>query len=118
MSGASAVTQADTQAAQDQRKENKMDHDRAVVFLVGCAVGTGITAFLLTSKSARRSAEFLRATAEDGAQLVKDRTGDLSDAVTNGVAGSIKTVRHQAENLKAAVDAGKQAYREALEATP
>jgi hypothetical protein len=95
-----------------------MDQDRTVVFLVGCAVGTGITAFLMTSKSAQKSVKFLRGKAEEGAKIVKDRANDLSDAVTNGVAGGMKTVRYQAENLSAAVEAGKQAYREATEATP
>ena len=102
----------------DQGKKEKMDNRQGLGFILGCAVGAGVTAFLLTSKQGRESVRYLRGKADEGARFVKDRAGDVSDAVTDRVAGGIKTVRHQAENLGAAVDAGMQAFRDAEKATP
>jgi len=102
----------------DQRKKEEMDDHQGLGFILGCAVGAGVTAFLLTSKSGRESVRYVRGKADEGARFVKDRAGDFTDAVTNGVAGGIKTVRHQTENLGAAVDAGRQAFRDAERATP
>ena len=102
----------------DQRKKEEMDNRQGLGFILGCAVGAGVTAFLLTSKPGRESVRYVRGKADEGARFVKDRAGDIRDAVTNGVAGGIKTVRHQTENLDAAVDAGMQAFRDAEQATP
>ena len=99
-------------------KDCEMDNSQGLGFLLGCAVGAGVTAFLLTSKSGRKSIRYIRGKAEEGVKIVNDRAGHLGDTVTNGVAGGIKTVRHQTENLSAAINAGKQAYRDAQEATP
>src|ERR1700756_4945710 len=101
----------------NQRKKEDMDNREGLGFILGCAVGAGVTAFLLTSRPGRESVRFLREKADEGAKFVKDRAGDLSDAVTNGVAGGMKTARHQTENLVAAVDAGIQAFSDADKAT-
>jgi hypothetical protein len=102
----------------DRRKKEGMDNRQGLGFILGCAAGAGVTAFLLSSKRGRDSARYVRGKADEGARLVKDRAIDLRDAVTNGVAGGVKTVRHQTENLGAAVDAGMQAFRDAEQATP
>ena len=88
-----------------------------VCFGLGCAVGT-VAALLLTSKSGRETMKYLRGKVDEGTKNVKQRVDDLSDAVTNPVVRGIKAVRDQTENLGAAVEAGKQAYRVAQEATP
>ena len=95
-----------------------MDNRQGLEFILGCAVGAGVTAFLLTSKPGRGSVRYVREKADEGAKFVKDRVGDLSDAVTNGVAGGMKSVRHQTEDFGAAIDAGMQAFRDAEQATP
>ena len=95
-----------------------MDNNRGLLFFgIGCAAGIA-GALLLTSKSGRETVAYLRGRVEEGTQTVTERVDDLSHAVTTAAERGKKAVRHQTENLRAAVDAGKQAYRAAQEATP
>ncbi len=95
-----------------------MDNNRGLLlFGVGCAVGI-VGALLLTSKSGRGTVTYLRTKADEGTKNVKESVDNLSHAVTNAAERGKKAVRYQAENISAAVDAGKQAYRAAQETTP
>jgi gas vesicle protein len=95
-----------------------MDNDRGLLcFCIGCAAGV-VGAFLLTSKSGRETVKYLRGKADEETENVKQSVDNLSHAVTNAAERGIKAVRHQTENLGAAVEAGKQAYRAAQETTP
>ena len=95
-----------------------MDNNRGLLlFSVGCAAGIA-GALLWTSKSGRETVAYLRGKAEDGTQTVKDSVNNLSHTVTNAAERGKKAVRHQTENLSAAVEAGKQAYKTAQETTP
>jgi len=95
-----------------------MDNDRGLLlFGVGCAAGI-VGALLLTSKSGRETAAYLRGKADEGTKNVKESVDNLSHAVTNAAERGKKAVRYQTENISAAVDAGKQAYRAAQETTP
>ena len=86
-------------------------------FCLGCAVGT-VAAVLFTPKSGRETMEYLRRKADEGTDYVKQRVDDVRDAVTDAAERGKKAVRYQTENLGAAVEAGKQAYRTAQETTP
>ena len=95
-----------------------MDNDRGLLlFGVGCAAGI-LGALLLTSKSGRETVASLRGKADEGTKYVKESVDNLSHAVTNAAERGKNAVRYQAENISAAVDAGKQAYRAAQETTP
>ncbi len=95
-----------------------MDNNRGLLFFcIGCATGM-VGAFLLTSKSGRETVKYLRGKADEGTENVKQSVDNLSHAVTNAAERGIKAVRHQTENLGAAVEAGKQAYRAAQKTTP
>jgi gas vesicle protein len=95
-----------------------MDNNRGLLFFcIGCATGM-VGAFLLTSKSGCETVKYLRGKADEGTENVKQSVDNLSHAVTNTAERGIKAVRHQTENLRAAVEAGKQAYRAAQETTP
>jgi gas vesicle protein len=95
-----------------------MDNNHGLLyFCVGCTAGV-VAALLLTPKSGRETVEYLREKADEGTRNVKQSVDNLSHAVTNATARGMKAVRYQAENVGAAVDAGKQAYRAAQESTP
>ena len=95
-----------------------MEKNREVFcFCLGCTVGA-VAAVLLTPKSGRETVEYLRRKADDGTDYVKQRVGDASDAVTDVTERGKRAVRFQMENLAAAAEAGKQAYKTAQETTP
>ena len=87
------------------------------MFGLGCAAGIA-AAFMLKSKSGQKTVRYLRSKADEGAKTVKDSVGSLSDAVTGAAARGIKTAKYQAENVGAALDAGKKAFKNAQEMTP
>ena len=95
-----------------------MDNNRGVLFFgMGCAVGVA-AALIFSSKSGREAVEYLRNKADEGTQNLKDGVDKLSDAVTNAATRGMKTVKYQKENLEAAVEAGKKAFKNAQEMTP
>ena len=78
---------------------------------LGLRVAVGV---LFALKSGAETRDYLRSRAEDGTDYVKRRANDLRDTAAEAIDRSKDTIRRQKENLSAAVDAGKQAYREAV----
>jgi gas vesicle protein len=69
---------------------------------------------LFAPKPGVETREFLRGKAEEGTDYVKRRADDLRESAADAVDRGKDTIRRHKENLSAAVDAGKQAYREAV----
>jgi gas vesicle protein len=93
-------------------------------FLLGLGIGVaaGIlwapragdeTRQLLADK-AGESADYLRARTEDGKQYIRQQTDTIKDSANDLLEKGKTTVSRQKENLSAAVEAGKQAYRDAV----
>jgi gas vesicle protein len=104
-------------------------------FLLGLGLGV-VAGVLLAPKSgeetreylrsrAEESGDYLRARADDGREYLKKRGDDLrdsaADAIEKGKASatdilerSKSAVKTRRDNLSAAVEAGKQAYRDAV----
>lgn len=107
------------------------DKNGFAYFLLGLGLGVaaGIllapksgdeTRELLKSK-AGEGADFLKAKANDGAEYVRRKREDVRDSASDIYEKGREHVTRHKENLSAAVDAGKQAYRDAVsnfEATP
>jgi len=87
------------------------------MFGLGCAAGIA-AALMLKSKPGQDAVEYLRSKADEGAKTVKESVDNLSDAVTGAATRGVKAVRFQAENVGAALDAGKKAFKNAQEMTP
>jgi gas vesicle protein len=68
---------------------------------------------LFAPKSGEETREFLRSKAEEGAEAAKRRAADLREAAAETLERGKSAVQRHKENLSAAVEAGKQAYREA-----
>ena len=91
-----------------------MDDDNKVsYFFLGLGLGVAV-GVLFAPKSGAETRDYLRSRAEDGTDYVKRRANDLRDSAADAIDRSKETIRRQKENLSAAVDAGKQAYRDAV----
>jgi gas vesicle protein len=87
-----------------------MDNAKGLAYLgIGCAVGA-IAAILLSPKSGQETLKYLRQKADEGSDYIKNRIDDAREAVTDATKQGKETLRAEAENLGAAVQAGKQAY--------
>ena len=86
-------------------------------FVVGLGIGLGAGVFigmLLAPKSGPETRKMIRDSAAEGEEYLEQRGAELQDTLT----GLIKAVSRQRDNLTAAIEAGKQAYRKASGKAP
>ena len=102
--------------------ENSGASDKFLFFLTGAGIGA-VLALLLAPKSGRETRELLTRTANDGRdfiankvtegrQVVDEKRRKLGDDFTSFLDKSKEAVQRQKEQLTAAFEAGKAAYRE------
>ncbi len=93
------------------------DDNKFSYFLLG--VGIGVAAGLLFApKSGPETRDLLRSKADEGKEYLKRRTMEARDQASDAIERGKSTVSRQRDNLVAAVEAGKQAYREAVSTIP
>jgi gas vesicle protein len=63
---------------------------------------------------AQEGTEYVKQRAQEGSEYVKQRTDDLKQSAADLYEKGRSTVAQQKDTLSAAVEAGKQAYRDAL----
>ena len=88
------------------------DDNKLSYFFLGLGLGVAV-GVLFAPKSGEETREFLRSKAEEGAELAKQRAADLREAAAETLERGKSAVQRHKDNLSAAVEAGKQAYREA-----
>ena len=88
------------------------DDNRLSYFFLGLGLGVAV-GVLFAPKSGAETRDFLRSKAEEGVDFVKRRADDFRQTAAETIDRS-KETRRQKDNLTAAVDAGKQAYRDAV----
>lgn len=86
-------------------------------FCVGLSIGAA-TAVLYAPKSGSQLRKQVRDTADQGVSYLKDQADGAKKAADDLVDRGVRVAQRQKENLMAAVDAGKQAYRDAVASTP
>lgn len=102
--------------------ENNSGSDKVLFFLAGAGIGA-VVALLLAPKSGRETRDMIARTATDGReflsskvnegrQMVDDKRRKLGDDFTSFLDKSKEAVTRQKEQLTAAFEAGKSAYRE------
>jgi gas vesicle protein len=91
-----------------------MDDDKRLsYFFLG--LGLGVAAgMLFAPKSGEETRDYLRSKADEGTDFIKRRTEDLRESAEEYVDKGRTVLSRQRDNLSAAVDAGKAAYREAV----
>jgi gas vesicle protein len=89
------------------------DDSKLSYFFLGLGVGVA-AGVLFAPKSGNETRELIRGKANEGADYVKRRGAELKDNTTEVIDRSKESLRRHKDNLSAAVDAGKQAYRDAV----
>ena len=92
------------------------DDNKFSYFFLG--LGLGVAAGLLFApKSGPETREYLRSKADEGRDYLRQRGEEVRDQAVDAFERSKANVTRQRDNLAAAVEAGKQAYRDAVNAT-
>jgi gas vesicle protein len=93
------------------------DENKISYFFLGLGLGVAV-GVLFAPKSGPETRQLLRGKAEEGADYVKRRGEELRDTAAETIDRSKQTIQRHKDNLNAAVEAGKQAYRESVKTTP
>jgi gas vesicle protein len=89
------------------------DDSKLSYFFLG--LGLGVAAgVLFAPKSGNETREFLLSKANESADLAKRRAEEARDAASDAINRGKSTVQRHKDNLAAAVEAGKQAYRDSV----
>ncbi len=93
------------------------DDNKFSYFFLG--LGLGVAAGLLFApKSGTETRDLLLSKADEGKEYLKRRSTELVDTATDAIEKGKSAVTRQRDHLNAAVEAGKQAYREAVSTAP
>lgn len=80
-------------------------------FGLGLGIAVGV---LFAPKSGEQTREFIRSKADESKEYLKRRSDELRGQADEAVERGRTIVGRQRDNLQAAVEAGKQAYRDAV----
>jgi gas vesicle protein len=98
--------------ARNKERRPNMEENKATYFLLG--LGLGVAAgMLLAPKSGEETRNLIRSKAGEGKEYLRRRTEELAESATEVVDKGKAAVSRQKDQIAAAMEAGKQAYREA-----
>jgi gas vesicle protein len=89
-------------------EENKFSY-----FFLGLGLGVAV-GLLFAPKSGPETRDLIRSKADEGKDYLKRRGTELRGSANEAIEKGRTAVSRQRDNLAAAVEAGKQAYREAV----
>ena len=87
--------------------------NRTIGFLAGLSTGVGL-GMLFAPRSGLRSRMLIQRRATDGADYLRHRGAEVRSAAAEAIRDSTNKMSRGTDALKAAVDAGKHAFTEAL----
>jgi gas vesicle protein len=90
-----------------------MDKNGLSAFLLGLGVGVGI-GMLFAPKSGSETREYIKTKAGEGSDYIKQRGSEFRETASGWVDRGKEAVGRQKDNLSDALEAGKQAYRDAV----
>lgn len=91
-----------------------MDEDKKLsYFFLGLGIGVAV-GILFAPNAGEETRQKLRSKADEGKDYLKRRSGEFRESAEEIVERGKGAVSRQKENISAAVDAGRQAYREAV----
>lgn len=91
-------------------QENRLSY-----FFLGLGLGVAV-GVLFAPKAGAETRELIRSKAEESGEYVRRRGNELRDTATGAIDRGKEELNRRKDHLSAAVDAGKQAYREATAA--
>lgn len=96
------------------RKDYSMEDDNKLgYFFLGLGVGVAV-GLLFAPKSGEETRALIKSKATDGADYLRKRSEDLRESASGLIDKGRDVVSRQKEQINAAVQAGKQAYRESV----
>jgi len=90
-----------------------MDRNGISAFLLGLGVGVGI-GMLFAPKSGEETRELIKNKAEEGTDYIKQRGTEFKQSAAEWVDRGKESLNRQKDSLTDAMEAGKQAYRDAV----
>lgn len=91
-----------------------MDQDNKIpFFLLGLGVGVAV-GILFAPKSGPETRQLLRTKADEGKDYLMKRSEDVRESASELLDKGKSALQRQKEQLAAAMDAGKQAYRDTV----
>ncbi len=90
------------------------ENNKLSYFFLGLGVGVAV-GILFAPKSGEETRTLIRSKAEEGRDYVKKRGEELRETAHDMAERGKGAVNRQRENISAAVEAGKQAYRDAVQ---
>jgi gas vesicle protein len=88
--------------------------EKALYLLLGAAIGAA-TALLFAPRSGTETRKLIASKAREGADIIANRTKAVAGKTSEYVERGKEILQQQRDQLAAALDAGKQAYREEKE---
>lgn len=85
--------------------------EKALYFVLGAFVGAA-TALLLAPKTGEETRRLIASKARESADFVSTRGRDVADRTSGYIDKGKELLQQQRDQLSAALEAGKQAYRE------
>ncbi len=82
-------------------------------FFLGLGIGVAV-GILFAPKSGQETREMIRSKAGEGKDYLRRRSEEIRDSATTVLERGKSAVTRQKDQLAAAVEAGRQAYREAV----
>jgi len=89
------------------------DDNKLSYFFLGLGLGVAV-GVLFAPKSGEETRGFLKSKANEGADFARRRATELRDQAADSLEKGKSAVQRHKDNLTAAVEAGKQAYRDAV----
>jgi gas vesicle protein len=93
------------------------ENGRLSYFFLGLGIGVAV-GILFAPKTGEETRQLIKSKADEGKDYIKRRSDDVRDSASTLVEKGKDAVVKQKENLSAAVEAGKQAYRDAVSGLP
>jgi len=94
-----------------------MDKNGFSSFLLGLGVGIGI-GMLFAPKSGAETRQILKDKTGEGTDFLKQRANEVRDSAGDLLAKSKDALNRQKDTIADAMEAGKQAYRDAVNPVP
>ena len=91
-----------------------MDEDKRIsYFCLGLGIGVAV-GILFAPKSGEETRQLLKSKADESKDYLRRQSEDLKGTATDALERSRQAILRQKEQLAAAVEAGKQAYRDTV----